>query len=117
MRLITMILVIVACGIAALPLAQKYMRRILKTHPPHANQFVALVETPLTNVLAYTADDLTRMYIDTNKFDEAPNSLWNVMRHEIAHTQGEKHEDGTPAMRYSVTVDANGAVVDDKYRI
>jgi hypothetical protein len=112
-----MILVIVACGIAALPLAQKYMRRILKTHPPHANQFVALVETPLTNVLAYTADDLTRMYIDTNKFDEAPNSLWNVMRHEIAHTQGEKHEDGTPAMRYSVTVDANGAVVDDKYRI
>ncbi len=99
-------------------LAQRFLRRIWREHPPVDNPFVALIETPLHRPgIAYTANDHSRIYLDSQQLEEAPNTMWNVLRHELAHTQGQEHGFNTTEMRYAVTLDARGQVVDDSFRI
>lgn len=107
---------------AGFPLARRMLRKIMREHSPPdsatpTNPYAALIETPLRGPLAYTATDGSRMYVDTDRLVEAPNTLWNVLRHEYAHTQGQKHGDPTSEMQYHATVNPQGVVVDDSFRI
>lgn len=103
--------------IGAYPLAHQLLRQILRQHPPVQNPYVAMVETVTGGPLAYTADDGSRIYIDSQRMIQTPNTLWNVLRHEVAHTQGGTHNDGSREMNYSVTMRPNGAIVNDDFRI
>lgn len=103
--------------VAGLPLSRRFMRRIMKMYPTTKNPYAALIETPLNGPLAYTATDGSRMYVDTDRLQEAPNTLWNVLRHEYAHTMGQTHDDDTPEMKYAATLDPQGGIVNDDYRI
>lgn len=79
--------------------------------------FVALHDTPLANNIAFTTADRNNIYVDFEKLRAAPHTKWNVFRHEIAHTKGANHGDGTPEMAYMVTESQNGVVVDDAFFI
>lgn len=103
--------------VGSYPLAQQLLRQILRQHPPRANPYVGLIETVTGGPLAFTASDGSRMYVDSQRLIQAPNTLWNVLRHEVRHTQGGTHNDGSPEMNYSVTMLPNGAIVNDNYRI
>lgn len=101
-----------------LSLAQRVLRRVWRDHPPANNPFVALIETPLHGpTVAYTAADNTRIYLDSQQLEETPNALWNVLRHEVGHTQGQQHGDDTVEMKYHLIKNPQGRVVEDSFRI
>lgn len=104
-------------SVGCLPLAQQLLRQILRQHPPQNNPYVALVETVTGGPLAYTADDGSRIYVDSQRLIQTPNTLWNVLRHEVRHTQGGTHNDGSPEMNYTVSIRPNGAILNDDFRI
>lgn len=105
-------------SVVPMHLAQRMLRSILRLHPPNDNPFVALVETPLFgDLVAYTGDDRARIYLDSQQLEEAPNTLWNVLRHEVAHTQGQEHGQNTAEMKYHVTKNPQGRILDDSFRI
>ena len=67
--------------------------------------------------LAYTSSDLKHVYVDFGRFKNAPQALANTLKHEIAHTRGATHNDGSPYMSYAVTEDRAGNIVDDAYAL
>lgn len=99
------------------PIADRMLRQIFRRYNVSVNPYVALIESPLNGPVAFTATDGSRMFVDTRRLEEAPNTLWNVLRHEVAHTQGQIHSDVTPEMQYSVQLDPQGRIVNDEYRI
>jgi len=104
--------------VTGLLLAQRMLRSILRLHPPNQNPFVALIETPLAHhLVAYTANDQSRIYLDSRQLEQTPNTLWNVLRHEVAHTQGQQHGQNTTEMQYYVTKNPQGTIVEDTFRI
>lgn len=105
-------------SVVPMHLAQRMLRAIWRLHPPNDNPFAALIETPLFgDLVAYTAEDRSRIYLDSQQLEEAPNTLWNVLRHEVAHTQGQEHGQNTTEMKYYVTKNPQGRILDDTYRI
>lgn len=72
---------------------------------------------PMANGIAYTSADRTHIYADFARLQNAPHTTWNVIRHELAHTKGAEHGDGSVEMKYVVTADQSGLVVDDNFFI
>lgn len=99
------------------PIAQRMLRQIFRRYNVTKNPFVALIESPLPGPLAFTATDGSRIYVDTPRLEEAPNTLWNVLRHEVAHTQGQSHGDATSEMQYAAKQDPQGRIVNDDFKI
>ena len=63
---------------------------------------------------AYTDADRQRSYVDFNRFANAPNSLANVLHHEVDHLKHRDHNnDPTDIMSYRLTTDNSGNVVED----
>ena len=75
--------------------------------------FVAIIDAILPGELSYTAADLQHIFIDAIRFEDAPTTFANVIRHECAHTRGLQHGDPDPIMHYAVTLDAHGRVIND----
>lgn len=98
-------------------LAQRYFRRIIRTSGPPVSTYANLQEGTLAGPLAFTANDLQRIYVDSKRLEGAPNTLWNVLRHEYAHTQGHTHNDGSVEMRYSAKEDSSGNIINDDFRM
>jgi hypothetical protein len=93
------------------------LRRIFRLQSEFINPFVALIESPLAGPLAFTANDGSRIFIDSARLEESPNTMWNVLRHEFAHSQGQVHSNATREMHYAATLDPQGRVVNDNYKI
>lgn len=79
--------------------------------------FVSVSDAVLNGQIAFTAPDNRRVFIDLDRLKDTPNTLFNVIRHEIGHTQGMTHGDGNPEMIYSVQTDQLGIVFDDNFHI
>ena len=81
------------------------------------SSFVSVTDAPLAGEYAYTTNDLAHIYVDFTKLQAAPHTTYNVLKHEFAHTRGARHGDGSAEMRYSITKDMFGNVVDDAFLI
>ena len=77
--------------------------------------FVTVIDAPIANQVAYTAPDLKRVYVDFSRLGKAPVTAYNVLRHELAHTKGAVHGDGSVEMNYHATRDANNQIVNDLF--
>lgn len=75
--------------------------------------WVTIEDAVQRGTLAFTSADRQHIYVDFNKFRGAPHTLQSVLKHEIAHSHGHDHGDGSPYMDYAVTVDEAGNVIDD----
>lgn len=80
----------------------------------NAPQFTVIVDGVQTPTYAFTDVDRKYSYVDYKRFVNAPNSLANVLKHEIAHLNGRDHND-VPGdiMSYHLTVSPNGTVIND----
>lgn len=99
----------------AFNLQQELLFRGLTGAGTGVNSYVTLHEAPIANQLAYTSADRFHIYMDAKRMQFAPHTFYNVLVHEIAHTKGADHGDGTPEMSYAATVDINGVVIDDGF--
>ena len=78
--------------------------------------FSVIVDGVQSGTYAFTDAPRERAYIDFNRFRNAPNSLANVLHHEVEHLKGRDHNEiPLDIMSYRLTVDSNGAVVDDDH--
>lgn len=77
--------------------------------------FVTVNNAIMSGQLAFTTTDLQRVYVDFEKFKSAPVALSHVIDHELAHTEGAVHGDGSRAMAYHVSVDQQGNVIEDNF--
>lgn len=80
-------------------------------------QLATLHDGVIADGIAFTSADLNHVYIDFERLKYAPHTTWNVIRHELGHTKGQQHGDPTAEMRYAVTLDHRGMVVDDGWFI
>lgn len=81
-------------------------------------QFARIVNAALKgNQLAFTTQDKLTVYVDAKRFEDAPNTFWNVVVHESSHLCGSVHGDGSLAMDYSVRLFSNLSVQNDASRI
>ena len=80
-------------------------------------RFTTIQNAILTNDLAFTSADLKHIYIDFERFKDAPRALINTLKHELAHAKGAQHGDGSFYMSYAVTLDGVGNVVDDVFAL
>lgn len=96
---------------------QEQLFRGLTATGSGVNSYVALHEAPIAGELAYTSADRSHIYMDAKRMQFTPHTFYNVLQHEIAHTKGAQHGDGTVEMNYAATVDMNGRVVDDGFII
>lgn len=85
---------------------------LIKQNPP---PWITIQDSLQPGQLSFTSADLKNIYIDLEKFKDSPHTLQSVIKHEIAHTQGAVHNDGSPYMEYHVTEDAAGNIVDDAW--
>lgn len=74
-----------------------------------------------TNDIAYTQTDLitnkSKIYVDFDKFYYSPNTLYNVLLHEIGHYIGKPHsKDPKSIMNYSIQL-YNNFVINDNIRL
>lgn len=82
-----------------------------KYNPP---PFSAIIDGVQYGTYAFTDASRQRTYIDFNRFVNAPNSLRNVLDHELNHLLGRDHNNiPHDPMSYKLTVDSNGSVVED----
>ena len=81
----------------------------------NAPEWVTIQDSLQRDQLAFTTGDLKHIYVDFEAFSKAPNTLKSVLKHEIAHSQGRVHGDGSPYMQYAVRKDPLGEVVDDQW--
>ena len=77
--------------------------------------FVTVQDSIQRGQLAFTSADLKHIYLDLNAFENAPNTLQSVLKHEYAHSQGHVHGDGSPYMSYAVRKDINNNVINDDW--
>lgn len=110
-----MLLFVVLSLTCAFNLQQERLFRGLTGTGTGVNPYVALHEAPIANELAYTSVDRTHIYMDAKRMQFTPHTFYNVLRHEIAHTKGAEHGDGSPEMNYAATEDVNGIVIDDGF--
>ena len=81
----------------------------------NAPAWVTIQNSLQRDQLAFTSADLKHIYVDFEKFKNAPHTLQSVIKHEIAHSNGKVHNDGSPFMQCVVKVDSVGEVVDDSW--
>lgn len=81
------------------------------------DSFVTVIDAPIANQVAYTAPDLKRVYVDFARLGQTPVTAYNVLRHELAHTKGAVHGDGSVEMNYHVTQDMNNRIANDQFFI
>ena len=81
-----------------------------------APQFSVIVDGVQHPTYAFTTGDRKVTYIDFKRFANAPNSLRNVLDHELNHLLGRDHNNipGDP-MSYRLTVDRNGTIIEDSF--
>ena len=76
--------------------------------------WVVVLDGVQRDTLAYTNTDRKRIYVDFERFRDAPNSLRNVLKHESQHAKGRDHNRIVgDIMSYAVTLDQRGNVVED----
>jgi hypothetical protein len=63
-----------------------------------------------------TKNKTTNILINSVLF-ETPNTLHNVLYHEILHSFGLRHSNNAGLMNYSIQVDEFGAVIDDSNKL
>ena len=87
-------------------------RNLMKKH--NAPDWVVVIDAVQHKTLAFTDVSTKKIYIDFNRFANAPNSLKNVIYHEIEHTKGRNHNNvSNDIMGYFITLNAAGDVIDD----
>ena len=74
-----------------------------------------------TDSIAYTTTELltnkSKIYVDFDKFYYSPNTLYNVLLHEIGHYIGKSHsKDPKSIMNYSIRL-YNNLVLNDNLRL
>ena len=74
-----------------------------------------------TDNVAYTQTEIltfkSKIYVDFDKFNYAPNTLYNVLLHEIGHYIGKPHsKDPKSIMNYSIKL-YNNFVLNDNLRL
>lgn len=72
-----------------------------------------IVNAALSDQIAFTQQDKHITYIDAARLKHTPNTYRNILIHESGHLCGAQHFDGSLGMSYSVTLFANGSVVED----
>ncbi len=82
---------------------------------PQTPPLVSVVDAKLFTGLAYTASDLRRVYVDFSRLRKTPNTRLNVLLHELAHTAGATHGDGTSRMAYASRETPTGEVLEDSF--
>ncbi len=81
----------------------------------NAPEWLTIQNSLQRDKLAFTSADLKHVYVDFARLAQAPHTLQNVIKHEIAHSQGKVHNDGSPYMQYAVKVDSANTVADDQW--
>ena len=100
--------------VAALsPKNSEIVRDLLRKQ--NAPAWVTIQNSLQRDQLAFTSADLKHIYVDFDKFKNAPHTLQNVLKHEIAHANTKVHGDGSSFMQYVVKVDSAGEVEDDQW--
>ena len=67
--------------------------------------WVTIQDSIQRDQLAFPSADLKHIYVDLNAFENAPNTLQSVLKHEIVHARGAVHGDGSPYIQYAVRKD------------
>ena len=68
--------------------------------------WVVVLDGVQRDTLAYTDADRKRIYVDFERFRDAPNSLRNVLKHEAHHAKNREHNQIVgDIMSYAVTLD------------
>ena len=81
-----------------------------------APDWSAIVDGVQRGTYAFTDVIGLKTYIDFHQFNQAPNSLKNVLHHEIDHLRGRLHNNASfDIMSYRLTVDSNGRVLNDAF--
>ena len=76
--------------------------------------WTVVIDGAQRGTLAYTDADRKRIYVDFERFRDAPNSLRNVLKHEAHHAKNREHNQIVgDIMSYAVTLDQRGNVVND----
>jgi len=69
-----------------------------------------------TSILQGSVDQNTNIWI-SNKLLDTPNTLYNVVLHEVLHSMGLNHSDKQGMMNYSVRTTWFGNVIDDPQKL
>ena len=115
MRATYLLLLSLLTGAFALqPKFAEPVRESLKKYKPP--QFSVILDGIQDGTYAFTDGSRQRTYIDFSRFANAPNSLRNVLDHELNHLLGRDHNNipGDP-MSYRLTVDRNGTIIEDSF--
>lgn len=96
---------------------QAQLFRDLTKRGSGVNPFVTLHDGPIADSLAFTTSDLSHIYMDFHRLKAAPHTTYNVLQHEIGHTKGAQHGDGSRGMDYAATEMMDGTIVDDGFLI
>lgn len=89
--------------------------RDLMKRDPKLDPFVTISNAAISGQLAYTSNDLRRIYVDFLRLAKTPNTLHNVIKHELSHSKGGFHGDGSREMSYSVSTTPNGDIAEDGF--
>src|SRR5690348_12207571 len=105
------LLFLIASALAISPKYAAVVRDLMtkQQSPP----WVTIQDAVQRDNLAFTSADRQHIYVDFDKFKDAPHTLQTVIKHEIAHAQGRVHNDGSAYMQYHATEDSTGNVIDD----
>jgi hypothetical protein len=111
---ILLALLTIICAVAFSPLQALIVRNVLKQEG--VDPFTTVTDAVMGDGLAFTDSTLKRIFIDFNLYKDAPTSLANTVKHEVAHTKGRQHNEiPGDIMSYRATTNLQGQVVDDPY--
>lgn len=86
---------------------------MLKDH--QLDPFVTITNGAIAGSLAYTSPDLKRIWVDFARLARTPNTMHNVIKHELVHAKGGVHGDGSREMFYHASLFPNGDVMEDQF--
>ena len=84
---------------------------------PGVSPFVSLQNALLAGEIAYTDPSLMHVYVDFERLKNTPNTRNNIIKHELGHTRGGKHGDGSLGMSYFVRTMPDGSIINDEFLI
>jgi hypothetical protein len=92
------------------------------TYPLGFNNINTLCDTEDRRYFGFMRYDDNKKYNDTDIFINkelirTPNTLYNVMYHEVLHAIGLDHTTNTGFMNYSISLDRYGNVINDKIKL
>lgn len=65
----------------------------------------------------FSPNKKTDIYISTRLLQGTPTTLFNVLYHEVLHSYGLSHSSNPGLMNYSLSVDQDGAIIDDSTKL